>query len=830
MALAASAVVIALGALIRAELAPVPPGVAEGTGVGGGRPPASDAARARAPRADLVGASSQAASNGGRRHVLVVVVEGPAGPVADATVRVDARSPVAHYEPSIEAPAPDAGAAHRPPTVGVTDALGSVAFELFCDVSASIDVRSPDHLPGATTYWFKSDAQEGAVEEARVVLERGVSIEGTVVDAVSGGAVESAEAHAGSRDGDPEAVTDAAGTFRFALDRSVREQILTLTAAGYADERVTLRSWNGVVDPPSIRVRLTRPAAIGAIELTVHDGGGRPIEGAEIFAEDVTDQALDAREPISSTSRFSRGSTSTDGRFLVKALQVGRSYEVRAHAAGRADASETIRLEGSSPMRRMELTLPELGRLVVTLLDGDGHPATGFVQLQMLVQGGRPTFYAVHLPTPEAGPRPTDIGTYRFRNLEPGTFEAAATSSEWAPATGRAEVRPGEESTVTLRLVPGVSIRGVVVDREGRPVEGAVLTARSRVDEDEKAQPHFGSWPRMPNFRSWPRMNDAAPSQPVTDAHGAFTIGGLAPGPYAVTAERRVPRYGDVEPAVGSAPSQDTELVGTTDANAPSEGARVVAERLGLVRARLVRADGVPFVGSVVCTVKRSDDWNGGVLIHTVDGAIGFGGLDDGDYRFIAKIEGFAPARARVAIAQGRTVDLGILHLDGGVTIRGRVIDGEHRPVACATVHSDHGSVQSKDDGTFELEHGEWAAQDLRVEADGFIVTIARVDTSTSVDVGDLRLWRGGVVRGRLRPTATEPAGAFGIVNDGDASPDRSDPIQVRPTPDGRYLLPLAAGRWRAEWRTPGDVPHVLGRFTITEGGVVDLDLAPPTK
>ena len=120
-----------------------------------------------------------------------------------------------------------------------------------------------------------------------------------------------------------------------------------------------------------------------------------------------------------------------------------------------------------------------------------------------------------------------DEGKFRFEALPAGTFTLSATKPGFVP-TFHGSKRPGRgpgvriaiadgaRVDVTVRIVPGAAITGLVTDALGRPA------------------------PAIPVAVVAVRAGDAAPARATTDDRGIYRIYGLAPGEYLVSALPRL--------------------------------------------------------------------------------------------------------------------------------------------------------------------------------------------------------------------------------------------------------------------------------------------------
>lgn len=250
----------------------------------------------------------------------------------------------------------------------------------------------------------------------------------------------------------------AAGEYRAVASRGWDS---TARAPGTSDddvqgEKVSVRG--GSVESVDLVVE---PAA-GAITGVVKGEDGEPVADAFIEASRESDSA--ARAAGSAIRQGRWGSfgetphlTDPDGRFSVAGLEAGK-YTVIAQRKGGGEAiaehvelgaevtltiASTARMSGTVALRGGEA--PEEFRVVLV------DEATGFQRRDMFYKTG---------------------GAWSFAELPAGKYKVRASAGAGS-AEVEATMRAGEETTgVRIELAPRVTVRGKVVDTEGKPVPG----------------------------------------------------------------------------------------------------------------------------------------------------------------------------------------------------------------------------------------------------------------------------------------------------------------------------------------------------------------------
>lgn len=236
------------------------------------------------------------------------------------------------------------------------------------------------------------------------------------------------------------------------------------------------------------------------------------------------------------------------------------------------------------------------------------------------------------------------------------TFELAVAAPGFVPL--RTEVRAGVPANA-LRLTPAATVAGQVVDAQGRPQQGFLVSAES----DEEPTPLIPP----PRFR--------------TGADGRFRLTGLTPGrAFKLRAVRPEVARGQLATAALAAGETRAEL------RIP-----VIAYRAAV--GRVVNGDGEPLGGAVASLSPAGsqtrffdpDPLSGRFRRETTaDGRFRIPGLEPGRYDLQVRAAGYAPVTVRglQVPERGATVDLGTVHLSPAAILRGRVVDPAGNPLA----------------------------------------------------------------------------------------------------------------------------------------------------
>lgn len=342
---------------------------------------------------------------------------------------------------------------------------------------------------------------------------------------------------------------------------------------------------------------------------------------------------------------------------------------------------------------------PQLGSLLVRALwAADGLPAAGIGF--DLHPSGVEDFYR------DSTRHETDAaGIARITGIPPGKVLVWGNRGE--PVRG--EVRAGEETEVELRLPPGFTLKGRVLDVDRTPVADAEVYL-------------------------WPCINDPDQGWVMarSDARGEYSVRGLETGLNFLSAR-----------AAGRAPTVQRLVM--SNEGATVEVDLVFEERGGAIVGRVLDPEGAPVADAVVVLggeegfgLRRLPDGTEGRApagqrrITAADGTFACEGVAAGSMAVLARGRGLAPWRGTVEILAGRQSELEI-RLTKGARIEGVVRDATGKPVERAEVEVDSvaslaGSYRrTKADGAFTLYGLAPGEIELRVEHEKFGASKSKV-------------------------------------------------------------------------------------------------------
>jgi protocatechuate 3,4-dioxygenase beta subunit len=382
-----------------------------------------------------------------------------------------------------------------------------------------------------------------------------------------------------------------------------------------------------------------------AISGTVVDAAsGRSLAGTDVVAMRVGPLGVDGDGVGEAFLREPRARIRTDenGKFRVGGL-LGGTYRVMAIRVGYHQVPK-LAPAGGDPVT---LQLRTSTYLVGTVVDEEHRPVAG---ARVLVISHRAGGASDTVSGPD--------GRFRSLGLSPGTKTVNVQARDFCPVMRNSVVVDlGRETELgEIVLEKGESIAGIVIDDEGTPIAGAVVSARPVA---------------------------SLPSEPVTTGpDGRFECGGLRAGQILLTAT--CDRYGKYENLSVKPGTRDLEIVlsrtGTlvlrvvskvTDKPLTSYWAKVHLQTSVLqltLRNRLTSA-------------RRRIEADAEGIGHIED-------LAPGKYTAEVGAEGHGPTTVRdLEVPAGRESKEALIELDIGAELRGRVLrKSDDAPVAGATV------------------------------------------------------------------------------------------------------------------------------------------------
>lgn len=520
----------------------------------------------------------------------------------------------------------------------------------------------------------------------------------------------------------------------------------------------------------------------GAVSGRVVDAAGAAVGGAKValllrrgsFLGSFDDEkALDAE--TGPDGAFRLAPLEPGGRFIVK-VRHAKFAEEQVDGIGVKAGEETVLGD-----IRLTLGAAVSGRVV----DAAGAPLPG---AKIIVESGN--FFGIDVRKEDGNVVRTGAdGTYAVRRVSTGAKTVYCWAKGFAVAVRHLESldEGAETNAIDFTLTPAKTIAGVVVDEDGRGVEGADVFA-SPVD-----------------------YKDASRGMAKTDAEGRFLLEDLSEGQFHVFASAE----GFTRPEKRTVP-------------AGSEGIEFKLLVNGGIAGRVVDlATSAPVASFSVRYARTKDGKAMGFgkrqKFESPDGAFEIRDLDPGRYQVQVSAEGYATkVSEEVEVARKEVATNVTIALDHGSILRGVVVRASDRsPVAGAAVslRSDAsrdlfgndlaggfggggfrrapGGVRTGADGRYVIENvspGEYALEVAHDEFAPHRLESVLIADSGPHEAPEVLLLRGGTVTGLVRgedglPDPKAQVTLTGPRFDKKTRTDREGKFAFDRVPPGEYVV-----------------------------------------
>jgi uncharacterized GH25 family protein len=386
---------------------------------------------------------------------------------------------------------------------------------------------------------------------------------------------------------------------------------------------------------------------------------GAPVVGKVV--DDRGDGVPQARVRYSGASDWSQQAndrldgavTAADGSFRFEALPAGSFRFVATHPERAPGTSALVTLDGKTTRDGVVIAMA-IGAIVKGhVVDAQHHPvASARVRIGTAATAGprARTFDPPRQAYSDAQ------GAFEIKGLPRLALSAAALHETGSSQTVAVDATAGDVADLTLTLDVTGTISGTVVDPEGQPIEGAQVSAG----------PTFGAGRGQIDPSQW-RLRGFP--EEVTDAAGKFTLTGLGPGQYRISAA-------PAARARGRGTSRDGVVAATGDTNV-----RLVLSPDGGVKGKVALSDGSVPAMFTVAVQQNQQSFLGG------DGSFSLEGLAPATYQLELRGPGFQTRAVEVTIDSSKIADVGTITVVKGRSIAGTVVaDGQ--PVPDATVYA----------------------------------------------------------------------------------------------------------------------------------------------
>ena len=678
---------------------------------------------------------------------------------------------------------------------------------------------------GATITGFVKDGADQPLADVEVQVDPSMNFRG------GAGGVAMNVVRLGGASARPKTKTGADGTFAI-KGISVGEYALVLKKPGFATERV---------DPVKVTEQGAEPVLVAlgpgaSISGAVRRKNGEGVEGFLVRAGEAAGGGRGGRGGGGGAGGGpgagllnaigADNATGADGGFFIDGLKAGQPYDLSAFGGG-----------GMGPQKRgvvapatgADIVVSGTGRIAGVARDAKtGQPLRNFSVSYEPDRGGG---MVIRMVARGAGAQTgigqkrdfqTEDGTFAIEDVPAGTWTVVldAKGYQTARVASLAVDEGGTKDGVEVRATPGTVLKGRVSDaKTGRPVANATVTWEPA---------GAGGGPGGMFGRGGPLGLDGG-DETTTDAEGAFTVEGIAPGRVKVTAKS--PDYAD-----GSDVADVKETGGSVEIKLASGGS------VGGV----VVSGNQPVPGASVSLAGAGEAGFGRILgggqttTSDATGRFVFDHLVAGRYSASAGFNGKSSNLSEVVLQTGDTRNDLVLSLSAGSTVQGVVSglpDGwkSQTTVIATGVESFFATTKVGADGSFQVTGVPAGPVTLRAQAgDGMGTSRSATKQVTAAD--DVPVLQteivfdvGFTLSGRVTRASQPLANAMVVANlqggggrQATARTDESGAYALQGLQEGSYAVSATA-----DPLTGGGASMV--RQTVSLTGDQSLDLTFPT-
>lgn len=596
----------------------------------------------------------------------------PGGSIAGRVTASDG-TPIAGADVCAGTQARDLGSAHRrEPHCATTEHDGSYRITGLWRVTWGVGASKRGFIPAPygeaddEFHGLRLDRQPEQTGIDFVLEPGGVEIKGEVKD-LGGGEIEGALVRVVSGDfrqaagaWGPIARTDAAGEFSLWAEDGYVE--ISAHADGY-----TSSSEQGRAPGMRFTVVLTPESVLAG---SVRDTAGEPVPGATVSASGGT------------------AISDENGRYRIDQLAPGR-YKPSATADGLEGlAAESVRLGIGETVDPVDVIVHPVASVHATVtIEGAGPCPRGNLTLSD--------------PKTKSGvDAPIEDGTAHFDAVQPGQYQVSVGCDKYAAADEYPDLEVKDEPITGLvyTVTSGRTIRGVIVDADGKGVKGA--SAYAQLSASGRGETRQG----------WDE----------TDASGGFALEGLVPGTYALNV------WAQDHPQ----PKEPVEVVVPDSGEA--EDVRIVLEAGGRIRGTVKDAEGQVVTG--IDVRARGPQWTSTSVLD--DGTFELEGLKAGDYRVSAQGSWWGDKLRKpgatdddadgepVTVKAGDVAEIDLVIESRKGEIRGTVVDEAGGPLADAylSVTRESDSKVAAAGVAKQRSHWGWGRDPIVSDVDGRFV------------------------------------------------------------------------------------------------------------
>jgi len=564
----------------------------------------------------------------------------------------------------------------------------------------------------------------------------------------------------------------------------------------------------------------------------VRNPQGGPVAGAEVILSTLNaSEMFFVNDPLPDQANEPRARTDAEGRYAFSAIQPRDRYTlILTHPDYSRKEEPTIPVgeTGVSEMPPITMTPG------ATLAGRVRNEAGDFVEGASLHLEGF-SYQGLGIVAPDRITATTDAeGSYKFKNVPAGPRYLQATAPGYATMQVLNLSFEKEEAVVrdiTLKVAEGICGRVVGPGNVGVPNALVIAIGVSSVNQTGRAQT-------------------------TTNENGDFCLETLAGGDYNLIANakgwRMVARGGGNRVSTNTSNHVVEMLREATVTGRVTELGTGKPVTAFTVRMRVHYGPGTPSAPYSEETFPQQHP----------DGEFSVPGVPAGDFVVEAWAPGLAPGFSRnFTVEAGQSVTGIQIQLGKGGSLSGRVVDAAGKPVARAKVsthdndwsddaftkaigityptNATSAETRTGDDGRFTITGLSPEVYQINVIAagyTGFMRRDLRVTEGVDTALGDVKLGRGGIVRGTLYDASGKPlvGGTVELrIADGDVprqytTRTSSDgKFQISNVTPGSYILTgmRPGGAEANPFAQAGDARNSETRVNVDEGGTTTQDL-----
>ncbi len=517
----------------------------------------------------------------------------------------------------------------NPPRTATTEADGGFAFDALVARPYTLTARAKQGIAGPVTARLTEKSDPVVLH-----LRPGAKVTVTVVGGDSK-PIDGATVELRGTDSQRQATKNGVTTFEPVVPGGYQ-------VAAWADGLARSLQWVQVgAGEHSVKLILMPGAPVAG---RVVDEKGAGIAGARVTFHGASDWSQQA------DGRYDGVTSGADGSFRFDALGAGSFRFAATHGEYAPGQTAIVTLDGKHEHTGVLITLGAGATVRGTVVDLQGKPVAS-----ARVRVGRASRRGMIFEPPRQAYSDGN-GAFEIKGLPRHELVAVAMHETGASKSEDVDTTNGDVSNVKLVIDVTGTISGIVVDPQGQPVEGVQVSAG----------PNFRDQRGMGDFQNF-RMRGFP--QELTDGSGKFTLTGLAPGSYMVTAMR--------------AHAASRGRRGTTEGTVAETGTkdlRLVLQPEGGIKGKVALSDGTrpdAFTISVGITQQS--------FVATDEFVLD--ALAPQTYELQVRGPLFETRAVSVLVEPGKTTDVGTISVQKGRTLAGVVV-ANGTPVPDATVYA----------------------------------------------------------------------------------------------------------------------------------------------